>query len=119
MTPGRLDIPLALHLQILSRTQKPVADLSLSPISTIDYAFFLSPGSPLSPVFSPNAGPGVVLTKEEEEREEKAIAEKGFYLHRCPRGGENSKGARPELLPLFPVNVIASPKAIGVSSPSS
>lgn len=126
--PARLDIPFATHLQIVShQIRKPVvvSDLSLSPVSTIDYAFFLaSSSSPplssltLSPPTSSFAriarGPTVVLSKEEEEREEKAIAEKGFYLHHSPRGGEN--GAKPKLLPLFPV---LSPKAMGFSSSKS
>lgn len=119
MTPARLDIPFATHLQIVSQIQKPVGDVSLSPVSTIDFSFFLASNSPLSSSFSPTsfariAGPTVVLTKEEEEREEKAIAEKGFYLHHSPRGGEN--GAKPKLLPLFPV---ISPKSRRFSSSNS
>jgi hypothetical protein len=117
MTPARLDIPFATHLQIISQICKPVGDTSLSPVSTIDYAYFLASNSPLASSISPPSfdkivGPTVVLTKEEEEREEKAIAQKGFYLHHSPRG-EN--GAKPKLLPLFPV---LSPKAIGLSSSS-
>ncbi|KAJ3704704.1 hypothetical protein LUZ61_008409 [Rhynchospora tenuis] len=106
MPPARLDIPFATHLRMISQIQKPTRDLTLSPVSTIDYAFLFASNSPLSSSFSPTsfakfAGPAVVLTKEEEEREEKAIAEKGFYLHHSPRGGEYE--AKPKLLPLFPV----------------
>ncbi|KAJ1700328.1 hypothetical protein LUZ63_000107 [Rhynchospora breviuscula] len=106
MPPARLDIPFATHLQMISQIQKPTGDLALSPVSTIDYAFFFASNSPLSSSYSPTsstkiAGPIVVLTKEEEDREEKAIAEKGFYLHHSPRGGEYE--AKPKLLPLFPV----------------
>ncbi|KAJ4761267.1 hypothetical protein LUZ62_071642 [Rhynchospora pubera] len=118
MPPARLDIPFATHLQMISQIQKPTGDLALSPVSTIDYAFFFASNSPLSSSFSPTftkiAGPTVVLTKEEEEREEKAIAEKGFYLHQSPRGGEYE--AKPKLLPLFPVN---SSKAMLFSSSRS
>jgi hypothetical protein len=42
----------------------------------------------------------VMISREEEEREEKAIASKGFYLHASPRGD----GDLPKLLPLFPVH---------------
>lgn len=67
-----------------------------SPISPLE---MLTRGSPRSPM----------------EEEEKAIAEKGFYLHpsplNTPRGAEP-----PELLPLFPLQ---SPTATNNSSSSS
>ncbi|XP_055827355.1 VQ motif-containing protein 11 [Solanum dulcamara] len=67
-----------------------------SPISPLE---ILTRGSPRSPM----------------EEEEKAIAEKGFYLHpsplSTPRGSEP-----PELLPLFPLQ---SPTATNNSSSSS
>ncbi|PON90062.1 VQ motif containing protein [Trema orientale] len=63
----------------------------VSPVSPFE---FLARGSPRTPV-SPCPG--------EEEEEERAIAEKGFYLHpsplSTPRGSEP-----PELLPLFPLS---------------
>lgn len=57
-------------------------------------ASFPSPVTPLwaGPLFSPAASD-----------EDRAIAEKGFYLHPSPRGGSDP----PELLPLFP---LASPR---------
>ena len=66
----------------------------------------LSSSSSMSPSphsSSPSCG-GVVISKEEEEREEKAIASKGFYLHASPRGAAAGDGERPKLLPLFPVH---------------
>ncbi|CAA7408117.1 unnamed protein product [Spirodela intermedia] len=53
-------------------------------------ASFPSPVTPLwaAPLFSPAASD-----------EDRAIAEKGFYLHPSPRGGSDP----PELLPLFPL----------------
>ncbi|KAJ7951923.1 VQ motif containing protein [Quillaja saponaria] len=54
-----------------------------SPVSTLEFLARRSPRTPRSP-------------REEEER---AIAEKGFYLHPSPRISEP-----PELLPLFPLH---------------
>ncbi|RRT52187.1 hypothetical protein GW17_00050181 [Ensete ventricosum] len=70
--------------------------LLLSPISTIDSCLLASSASPTT------------ATKGEEE--ERAIAEKGFYLHPSP--GSNN-GDPPKLLPLFPLH---SPKNYSVSS---
>lgn len=68
----------------------------VSPVSPLDMftrGSSSSPRTPHSPI--------------DEEEEEKAIAEKGFYLHRSPlstpRGGGGG-GAEPELLPLFPLH---------------
>ncbi|KAG2569257.1 VQ motif-containing protein 11-like [Panicum virgatum] len=85
-----------------------------SPVSPMDaYVLASSSSSPSplsssssmtpSPHSSPSCG-GVVISKEEEEREEKAIASKGFYLHASPRGAAAGDGERPKLLPLFPVH---------------
>lgn len=64
----------------------------LSP-SILDFpSLVLSPVTPLSPSLS---SPAEAVTAMEEE---KAIAEKKFYLHPSPRGAEP-----PRLLPLFPV----------------
>ncbi|KAJ0008121.1 hypothetical protein Pint_30188 [Pistacia integerrima] len=63
----------------------------VSPVSTLE---FLSRVSPRSPMDSPRE-----LCEEEEER---AIAEKGFYLHPSPLS--TPRGAEPELLPLFPLS---------------
>jgi hypothetical protein len=56
----------------------------------------------------------VVISKEEEEREEKAIASKAFYLHSSPRstGGAGGDAERPKLLPLFPVH---SPRSSSIA----
>ncbi|URD75023.1 VQ motif [Musa troglodytarum] len=70
--------------------------LLLSPISTVDSCFFASSASPTT------------ATKDEEE--ERAIAEKRFYLHPSP--GSNN-GDPPKLLSLFPLH---SPKNSFVSS---
>ncbi|KAF3633481.1 putative leucine-rich repeat receptor protein kinase EXS-like [Capsicum annuum] len=82
-----------------------VGPLSSSPSSTRKRSFLASPISPLE-----------MLTRGSPrspmEEEEKAIAEKGFYLHpsplSTPRGSEP-----PELLPLFPLQ---SPTARNDSS---
>ncbi|XP_043703049.1 VQ motif-containing protein 31-like [Telopea speciosissima] len=76
-----------------------VGEMTLvSPVSPFD---LLSRGSPRTP--TPR------LTPEEEE--ERAIAEKCFYLHPSPRSTPRS--SEPELLPLFPLH---SPRD---STPSS
>ncbi|XP_068643915.1 VQ motif-containing protein 11 [Aristolochia californica] len=66
------------------------ANLLVSPVSPLDHLSSFSPKTPTSPC----------LTELEEER---AIAEKGFYLHpsliNTPR-----RGGDPELLPLFPLH---------------
>ncbi|KAK7294065.1 hypothetical protein RJT34_16948 [Clitoria ternatea] len=55
--------------------------MNLSPVSPLE---MLARGSPRTP---------------HEEEEERAIAEKGFYLHPSPRASQP-----PELLPLFPLH---------------
>jgi hypothetical protein len=78
-----------------------------SPVSPMDaYVQAAASSSSLSP--SPR---GVVISKEEEEREEMAIASKAFYLHSSPR----SAGERPKLLPLFPVH---SPRSSFLAPPN-
>ncbi|MCL7041483.1 hypothetical protein MKW94_028774 [Papaver nudicaule] len=66
----------------------------MSPVSTLDHHFFPSPRTPRSP----------------QEEEEKAISEKGFYLHPSPRSKTSSN---PQLLPLFP---LTSPRDSSSSS---
>ncbi|KAJ3677248.1 hypothetical protein LUZ60_002972 [Juncus effusus] len=108
--PARLEIPFTTRLQFVPQYYKPIKDpLIMSPISTMDFSFCFSFSSPLSSP-SPNSfakidGPTAVLSKEEEEREEKIIKEKGFYLHNSPRG---VNGIKPKLLPLFPVDSTSS-----------
>jgi hypothetical protein len=48
------------------------------------------------------------------DAEEKAIKERGFYLHPSP--GSTPRESEPRLLPLFPVT---SPRVSGSASPSS
>ncbi|KAK3020494.1 hypothetical protein RJ639_045744 [Escallonia herrerae] len=57
-----------------------------SPVSPLDLFARGSPRTPMSPM----------------EQEEKAIAEKGFYLHPSPLSTPRG-GSEPELLPLFPL----------------
>lgn len=61
----------------------------VSPVSTLE---FLARGSPRTPA--------TPCTEEEEEK--RAIAEKGFYLHRSPLSTPRGSDP-PELLPLFPL----------------
>lgn len=59
----------------------------VSPVSPLDLLLARgSPRTPMSPV----------------EEEERAIAEKGFYLHPSPL--TTPRGSEPELLPLFPLH---------------
>ncbi|WOL02062.1 VQ motif-containing protein 4-like [Canna indica] len=83
----------------------------LSP-STLDFpSLSLSPVTPLisDPFERPTLLPGSDAAKRAEDR---AIAEKGFYLHPSPRAGRGD-GQPPRLLPLFPV---ISPRAAANSS---
>ncbi|XP_072998383.1 VQ motif-containing protein 4-like [Typha latifolia] len=80
----------------------------LSP-SLLDFpSLVLSPVTPLIP--DPfGRGPLVPGSEAAIKAEEKAIAEKGFYLHPSPRAAEP-----PRLLPLFP---LASPRVSSSPSP--
>ncbi|KAK9102068.1 hypothetical protein Sjap_019322 [Stephania japonica] len=63
-------------------------------------AVLVSPVSPFDLFSRGSASPRTPLDHEEMvQMEERAIAEKGFYLHPSPRGPEP-----PELLPLFPLH---------------
>ena len=65
-----------------------------------------SPVTPLNPdPFNRNPNPNSAAGVSAEER---AIAEKGFYLHPSPRSTAPAESDPPRLLPLFPV---VSPKA--------
>jgi VQ motif len=82
----------------------------LSP-SMLDFpSLVLSPVTPLvpDPFNKPPAGSEAATFAEE-----KAIAEKGFYLHPSPRGAEP-----PRLLPLFPVTSPTAGYRPGCGSPS-
>ncbi|XWS20464.1 hypothetical protein CRYUN_Cryun31cG0103600 [Craigia yunnanensis] len=65
----------------------------VSPVSTLDFWSRVSPTS---------LG-GSESTRSLVEEEERAIAEKGFYLHPSPLSTPRG-GAEPELLPLFPLH---------------
>ncbi|CAO2186097.1 unnamed protein product [Urochloa humidicola] len=70
----------------------------LSP-SMLDFPS-LALGSPVTPL------PPLPGSEEAKAAEDRAIAEKGFYLHPSPRGNAGAGGdlqAPPRLLPLFPV----------------
>ncbi|XP_011016786.1 PREDICTED: uncharacterized protein LOC105120310 [Populus euphratica] len=93
-TSRKLEIKLGLT-SLISNSSSPTrqtrqVDSPVTPLSS-EFLFFPSPGTTGSP------SPPAVL------EEEKAIAEKGFYLHpsplNTPRGSEP-----PELLPLFPLS---------------
>ncbi|XP_052206333.1 VQ motif-containing protein 4-like [Diospyros lotus] len=80
----------------------------LSP-SILDFpSLVLSPVTPLiEDPFDKSSSPSVGSSSEEE----KAIAEKGFYLHPSPR--PTPRESEPQLLPLFPVT---SPRVADASS---
>ncbi|XP_020087957.1 VQ motif-containing protein 4-like [Ananas comosus] len=83
----------------------------LSP-SVLDLpSLVLSPVTPLLPDPFARPTPPPPGTEAAEAAEERAIAEKGFYLHPSPRAG-----LPPRLLPLFPVT---SPRLAPASSSAS
>ncbi|XP_023542744.1 VQ motif-containing protein 4-like isoform X3 [Cucurbita pepo subsp. pepo] len=78
----------------------------LSP-SILDFpALALSPVTPLIP--DPFDRSGLANAKSEAEAEDKAIKEKGFYLHPSPT--TTPRESEPRLLPLFP---LTSPRVPG------
>ncbi|CAA7402460.1 unnamed protein product [Spirodela intermedia] len=93
------------------RTQQPEI---LSP-SILDFPA-LALSSPVTPLIPdpfnraphPNSSAGV-------SAEERAIAEKGFYLHPSPRATTPGDAAAPRLLPLFPVD----PPRVSSGGPST
>ncbi|KAI3407438.1 VQ domain-containing protein [Psidium guajava] len=66
--------------------------LMVSPVSPLDLFGRASPRTPTTT-------PTLLSPREEEEAEERAIAEKGFYLR-----PSTPRKAEPELLPLFPLH---------------
>lgn len=84
-----------------------------SPVSPMD-AYVLTSSSSSSPSLSSSSSMtpsphsssscGVVISREDEEREEKAIASKGFYLHAASPRSAAGDADRPKLLPLFPLH---------------
>ncbi|XP_045830066.1 VQ motif-containing protein 11 [Trifolium pratense] len=60
-----------------------------------------SPVSPLEFYMAHGNSPKSPYYEDEEDEEEKVIAEKGFYLHPSPRASQQQP---PELLPLFPLH---------------
>ncbi|XP_038688519.1 VQ motif-containing protein 4 [Tripterygium wilfordii] len=92
----------------------------LSP-SILDFpALVLSPVTPLIPDPFDRSGfvnynrTNVNNVKLDAQAEEKAIEEKGFYLHRSPT--TTPRGSEPRLLPLFPET---SPRVSGSTASSS
>ncbi|KAI8032820.1 VQ motif-containing protein 4 [Camellia lanceoleosa] len=75
----------------------------LSP-SMLDFpSLVLSPVMPLiEDPFNKSCSPSIGTSSSEEE---KAIAEKGFYLHPLPRTTTPRGSEPPQLLPLFPVTL--------------
>ncbi|KAK4764561.1 hypothetical protein SAY86_025651 [Trapa natans] len=71
-----------------------MAAVMVSPVSPLDLFARMSPGS------SHSGHPQPISPAEKEER---AIAEKGFYLHH-PSPLSTPRGTEPELLPLFPLH---------------
>ncbi|CAD5185329.1 unnamed protein product [Musa acuminata subsp. malaccensis] len=105
-----------------SNPNSPVGGAAFSPRklpevpspSTLDFpSLSLSPVTPLIP--DPFERPPLRGTDSAKWAEDRAIAEKGFYLHPSPRTARRD-GQPPRLLPLFPVT---SPKASSNSYPAT
>ncbi|KAG5008812.1 hypothetical protein JHK82_017379 [Glycine max] len=88
----RLELPIDTAMSMMMMSVSPTSSLVRSRTTTT--TLVASPVSPLE-LFLARASP---RTPHEEE-EERAIAEKGFYLHPSPRASQP-----PELLPLFPLH---------------
>uniref|UniRef100_A0A803LPZ7 Uncharacterized protein n=2 Tax=Chenopodium quinoa TaxID=63459 RepID=A0A803LPZ7_CHEQI len=93
--------------EILSPSLLDFPSLVLSPVTPLIHDPFNR--SPISSASSPS--PNVVVDKVAED---KAIAEKGFFLHPSPVS--TPRDSEPRLLPLFPVS---SPRLSSGSHPSS
>ncbi|XP_062090453.1 VQ motif-containing protein 4-like [Humulus lupulus] len=89
--------------EILSPSLLDFPSLTLSPVTPLNDDAFNKSMSP-SPLLAMNNTPSL--------EEERAIAEKGFYLHPSPR----DPAEPPQLLPLFPVT---SPRVSGSAAASS
>ncbi|KAM1808151.1 hypothetical protein ACFX11_031070 [Malus domestica] len=87
------------HQEILSPSLLEFPSLTLSPVTPLNDQFDKSASSP-----------SLGNSSSEEDR---AIAEKGFYLHPSPRATTTPRDPEPRLLPLFPVT---SPRVSGSSS---
>ncbi|GLJ15754.1 hypothetical protein SUGI_0259260 [Cryptomeria japonica] len=59
--------------------------------------------------YSPSSTPNAATPTSDSSEEERAIAEKGFYLHPSPR--QTPRGSDPELLPLFPLHSPREPNS--------
>ncbi|KAG6475397.1 VQ motif-containing protein 4-like [Zingiber officinale] len=91
--------------EILSPSVLDLPSLTLSPVTPlIPDPFNRSP--------QPNPSPAAAISAEE-----RAIAEKGFYLHPSPRTTPRD-AAPPTLLPLFPVTSPTAPAASAAASSS-
>uniref|UniRef100_A0A803NX55 VQ domain-containing protein n=2 Tax=Cannabis sativa TaxID=3483 RepID=A0A803NX55_CANSA len=89
--------------EILSPSLLDFPSLTLSPVTPLNDDAFNKSMSP-SPLLTMSNSPSL--------EEERAIAEKGFYLHPSPR----DPAEPPQLLPLFPVT---SPRVSGSAAASS
>ncbi|KAM1048013.1 hypothetical protein ACFX2I_027211 [Malus domestica] len=87
------------HQEILSPSLLEFPSLTLSPVTPLNDQFDKSASSP-----------SLGNSSSEEDR---AIAEKGFYLHPSPRATTTPRDPESRLLPLFPVT---SPRVSGSSS---
>ncbi|KAL6553257.1 hypothetical protein OROGR_007099 [Orobanche gracilis] len=96
---------------VYSSSPRPGTPKILSP-SILDFpSLVLSPVTPLVPdPFNREGAASNRNGKLDREAEEKAIKEKGFYLH--PQPASSPRDSEPRLLPLFPVT---SPRAAGSS----
>ncbi|XP_027344857.1 VQ motif-containing protein 11 [Abrus precatorius] len=92
----------AKKLELSIGVSERAVNMSVSPCSLVRSRALLGENmvmaSPVSPLeFLARASPRTPKSPDEEE--ERAIAEKGFYLHPSPRASQP-----PELLPLFPLH---------------
>ncbi|VVA16717.1 PREDICTED: VQ [Prunus dulcis] len=88
------------HQEILSPSLLDFPSLTLSPVTPLND----------DPFDKSSSSPSLGNSSSEEDR---AIAEKGFYLHPSPRTTTTPRDPEPRLLPLFPVT---SPRVSGSSS---
>ncbi|KAM1339789.1 hypothetical protein ACFX2H_038265 [Malus domestica] len=87
------------HQEILSPSLLEFPSLTLSPVT------------PLNDQFDKSASSSSMGNSSSDE--DRAIAEKGFYLHPSPRATTTPRDPEPRLLPLFPVTL---PRVSGSSS---
>ncbi|KAB5560609.1 hypothetical protein DKX38_005566 [Salix brachista] len=103
LSPSILDFP--------SLVLSPVTPLIPDPFDRSGSANYTNCFSPINTTTNNNV---VYAEAMDTDAEEKAIKEKGFYLHPSP--GSTPRETEPRLLPLFP---ITSPRIPGSVNPSS